>query len=84
MQFDMNTIRATARRLKTDGINISESALRRWVKQGILPAVYSGRRAYIRYAKVLELLNTGTTPPQLAEHAGVPEFTSAPGIRRIN
>lgn len=86
MYYEIDSIRATAQHLKSEGINISESALRRWVKEGLLPAAYSGRRAYIRYSAVLELLEKGMPSPE----PPVPEESHTklglhpvPGIRRI-
>ena len=40
-------------------LNISEYALRRWVKQGAVPAVYAGRKALINLDRLIEFLSTG-------------------------
>ena len=56
MECKVGTIRDIHKRLNDEGYHISESALRLWVKKGILPAAYSGKKALISYANVLELL----------------------------
>ena len=45
----VGSIREIHRQLVAEGYNISEYALRQWVKDGRVPAVYSGKKAYIRY-----------------------------------
>lgn len=52
----VGTIREIHRRLIREGYQISECALRRWIKQGLLPAIYSGTKALISYERVLEIL----------------------------
>ena len=56
----VGTIRAIHRALVGDGYEISECALRSWVKTGMLPAVYNGAVAYISYDNVVKML----TEPQ--------------------
>ena len=57
--FDVNTIRKVHRYLYENGCCISEYALRRWVKLGLIPATYSGRTAYISVSSVKTLLRSG-------------------------
>lgn len=47
----MRCIKAAAHEL-----NISEYALRRWVKQGVVPAVYSGKKALINLDSLIAFL----------------------------
>jgi predicted site-specific integrase-resolvase len=54
---EIGTIRAIHQRLLSEGIQISEYALRIWVKQGKLPAVYTGNKALISYNNVRKLLD---------------------------
>ena len=61
--FSTGTIRQVHRHLNDDGFNVSEYAIRRWVKLGIVPAAYSGRTAYINVANVLRVLEAGTPTP---------------------
>ena len=65
MECKVGTIRDIHRRLNDEGYRISEHALRMWIKRGELPAVYSGSKALISYANVLELLGnkTGISTP---------------------
>ena len=60
----VGTIRAIHIRLISEGFQVSEYALRLWIKQGILPAVYTGNKALISYQNVLAILNGGGTVPQ--------------------
>lgn len=86
MSYEVDSIRATAQRLKSEGINIPEAALRRWVKQGMLPAAYSGKRAYIKYSAVLQLLEQGMPAPEPELPTAQLEqldLKSVHGIRRI-
>lgn len=50
----MRCIKAAAHEL-----NISEYALRRWVKQGLVPAVYTGRKALVNLDNVADFLRGG-------------------------
>ena len=65
MDCKAGSIRDIHRRLTQDGYHVSEHALRIWIKRGELPAVYSGSKALISYANVLELLGdkTGVSTP---------------------
>ena len=63
--FETGTIRQVHRHLTDTGYHVSEYAIRRWVKLGMIPAAYSGSTAYIRGTIVRRILDTGT-PPSLA------------------
>lgn len=66
--YDTATIAETHRRLLAEGHHVSESALRGWVRQGILPAARIGRTCLLFYPNVLKLLHEGTgAPPTTAE-----------------
>lgn len=56
-EIKVGTIRQILRKLKANGYSVSENALRRWVKAGMLPATYSGNVAYISYKAAKILLN---------------------------
>lgn len=47
------TIREVVTRAKADGINISEYALRRWIKTGDVPARCAGRKTLVYYPNVI-------------------------------
>lgn len=53
---NIGPIRAIHSRLIDEGICVSEYALRLWVKQGLIPAIYTGNKALISYERVLEIL----------------------------
>lgn len=61
--FETGTIRQVHRHLTSTGYNVSEYAIRRWVKLGIIPAAFSGRTAYINVANVQRVLESGTRMP---------------------
>lgn len=53
------TIREVRQRLVDNGFLVSEYAIRRWIKMGVLPAAYTGKKALICYANVVQLLERG-------------------------
>lgn len=53
---ELASISQTVRRAKAENLNISETALRRWVKNGSLPVVYSGCKALILWDNLVRLL----------------------------
>lgn len=61
MKYMTNSIRQTLVALRDEGIIISENALRTWVKNGDIPAVYSGVKAYLWYPNVLTFLQGANT-----------------------
>lgn len=63
--FETGTIRQVHRYLTDIGYLVSEYAIRRWIKQGIIPAAYSGSTAYISVTNVRRILDNGT-PPSIA------------------
>lgn len=71
---DMMSIRDAVRRSREDGIPISEYALRQWVRQGLIPAVSTGKKALIYYPNLVRYLQSGGQPV-----AGNPE--NATGLR---
>ena len=60
---EVGTIPQIHTRLVREGFHVSEYALRIWVKQGLLPAVFTGNRALISYANAVRVL-TGEPMPQ--------------------
>ena len=63
--FETGTIRQVHRHLTDTGHHVSEYAIRRWVKLGMIPAAYSGSTAYISASNVRRILDNGT-PPSIA------------------
>lgn len=61
--FETGTIRQVHRHLTNIGYHVSEYAIRRWIKQGIIPAAYSGSTAYISVSNVRRVLDNGTPSP---------------------
>lgn len=55
----VGTIREVQQRLADEGFRISCYAIRRWVKSGTIPAVYTGKKALISYSSVRDLLLPG-------------------------
>ena len=58
--FETGSIRQVHRHLVDNGYNVSEYAIRRWVKLGMIPAAYSGSTAYISVSNVRRILDNGT------------------------
>ena len=59
--FETGTIRQVHKHLTSTGYNVSEYAIRRWIKQGIIPAAFSGSTAYISVSNVRRVLDNGTS-----------------------
>lgn len=53
---DVVTIREAVQRAKSDGLPVSEHALRRWVKTGAIPARKVGQKALIFYPNLVRYL----------------------------
>lgn len=51
-QRNMLTIRETVQRSRAEGLNLSEYALRLWVKRGEIPARYAGTKALLYWPTV--------------------------------
>ena len=56
------SIRQIHGRLVADGYGLGQATLRQWVKEGRVPALYSGNRALIRYADVLGEIERSLAP----------------------
>jgi predicted site-specific integrase-resolvase len=54
---EMATINQTLARAKAEGLGIPETALRRWVKNGDVPAVYAGNKALIYWPALMAFLS---------------------------
>lgn len=53
---DVATIRQTVERARDEGIGISETALRRWIKDGTVHAVYAGNKALVYWPTLMAYL----------------------------
>ena len=54
--LQVGTIREICKQLNENGYHISEYTLRLWVKNAIIPAVFTGSRALISYETVRRVL----------------------------
>lgn len=84
MEFsNCGTIRTVHRLLLAKGYPISEHSLRVWIKEGRIPAVYSGKRAYITFENVLRFLKCvdvpfpAAAPAHPEQEADTPQDTGA-------
>jgi hypothetical protein len=75
---DVVTIREAVQRAKSDGLPVSEHALRRWVKTGAIPARKVGQKALLFYPNLVRYLQCEDGADN--KPAAV---TAAPGIRRV-
>ena len=73
---DVVTIREAVQRAKSDGLPVSEHALRQWVKTGAIPARKVGQKALLFYPNLVRYLQ--------CEDGGdnIPAATETHGIRR--
>ena len=60
MSCRVGTIREVHQQLLSDGCRVTEYALRKWIQDGTIPSVRSGKKIFITYAHVVEFLTTGT------------------------
>lgn len=66
------TIRQAVQRSKADGLPVSEYALRRWIKTGVVPVRMIGHKALIYYpnlVKYIQCEGNKPTPPVAVETA---------------
>lgn len=56
---DVMTIRETLMRAQQEGMPLPETALRRWVKGGQIPAVYAGKKALLFWPNVTRFVQGG-------------------------
>lgn len=57
MQYtNVASINQTLKRAKDEGLGISASALRQWVRDGSVPAVYAGNKALIHWDNLMAFL----------------------------
>lgn len=53
---DIATIGNTAARCREEGIPVGEKTLRRWVGEGKLPAVHTGRKILVSWQNLMDYL----------------------------
>lgn len=56
---DVLSINETLKRARAEGIPLPETALRRWVKNGEIPAVYAGRKCLLFWPNVVRFVCGG-------------------------
>ena len=56
---DVLTINEALKRAHAEGIPLPETALRRWVKSGEIPAVYAGKKALIYWPNIVKFVCGG-------------------------
>lgn len=62
MNCAFGSIRQIQRQLVSEGVLVSEYALRTWVKDGRIPVKYSGKKALLLYSDVLAFLGSAVHP----------------------
>ena len=55
------SVNEAVKRGKLENVPISETAIRRWVRDGTLHAVFSGRKALIYWPSLMKLLSGDQT-----------------------
>ena len=71
---DIVTVREGVQRAKSDGLPVSEHALRQWIKKGEIPTRRAGTKILLYYPNLVSYLQGGDDIRPIA---------AAPGIRRI-
>ena len=72
------TIREAVQRAKSDGLPVSEHALRQWVRTGAIPTRKVGQKALLFYPNLVRYL-------QCEDGAdNTPATVAASGIRRVD
>ena len=72
------TIREAVQRAKSDGLPVSEHALRQWVKTGAIPARKVGQKALLFYPNLVRYLQCEDGADNKPA-----TVTAAHGIRRV-
>lgn len=72
---DLASIHATAARCKAEGIPLSETAIRRFVKCGQLPAVRIGAKALLYWPNVTRFVQEGNTTPIEAPQGAIRQIS---------
>lgn len=60
MECKVGTISEVYDCLVKDGYHVTEYALRKWIQDGAIPFVRSGKKYFITYNHVIEFLTTGS------------------------
>ncbi|MCI9214287.1 MAG: helix-turn-helix domain-containing protein [Oscillospiraceae bacterium] len=60
MTYKVGTTQQIVKQLHQEGYQISEYALRRWIAEGAIPSVSSGKKRLVVYAHVIAFLTTGS------------------------
>ena len=63
MVYNVGTVQQIAQRLHSNGYQVSEYALRRWIREGAIPSVRTGKKFLVTYDRVVEYLETGAIMP---------------------
>ena len=66
MTYRVGTTKQIVHQLHQEGYQISEYALRRWIAEGAIPSVSSGKKRLVVYAHVIVFLTTGSVLPEPA------------------
>lgn len=72
------TVREAVQRAKADGLPVTEYALRRWIKTGVIPVRSVGSKALLFYPNLIRFLRCEDGADN------VPTIGSAPGIRPVD
>lgn len=67
---DVMTIREAVKRAKGEGLPVSEYTLRRWVRDGVIPARMIGSKALIFYPNLVAYIRCDGGTPSTAEVDG--------------
>ena len=57
MYTEFASIKRTAERAKASNLGISENAIKNWIKENKIRAVYSGNAAMVSWTSLMDFLN---------------------------
>ena len=76
---DVVTIREAVQRARTDGMPVTEYALRRWIKTGAIPSRNIGTKVLLFYPNLVRYLQCEDGADNIPA-----TVAAAPGIRRVD
>lgn len=77
---DILTVREAVARAKSDGLLVSEGALRRWIRSGELPVRWAGNKALVFYPGLVRFIRCESSEGD--DHPAT--MAETPGIRRMD
>lgn len=72
---DTNSINKSVKRANSEGFNVSEYSVRKWIKEGVIPVRKVGNKALLYYPNLVKFLKcedgADNTPPTMKTISGI-------------